>query len=301
MQGPIHVLLVEDNPIDVRLVEAQLNRSGIDFALEQAKTLGEAMQRLNFRPADVILLDLSLPDSSELETFANLHSKWADIPVVILTGREDAELAIRAVREGAQDYLHKGKFDSESLTRSIRYAIERATRQKAEKELGAAGEIQRHLLPKSPPKFPALDISGRCKQAAFSGGDYFDFFAMGRNRLGIAVADVAGHGIGPALMMSETRAVLRTLAPLSRDVGDLLSRANHVLAPDLFENAFVATIVVCIDPDRLTFVFRTLNLAGTVFRVFDSTAEALAKLETTPAFFDKHGRHCPQYEDEDVQ
>ena len=277
MQSPIHVLLVEDNPVDVRLVEAKLAQSGVEFSFQRAATLGAAIESLSRRQTDVVLLDLTLPDSSDLETFARLHSKCLDIPIVILTGREDAELAINAVRDGAQDYLYKGKIDSESLARSIRYAIERSNRQKAEKELGAAGEIHRHLLPKAAPLLPTLDISGRCEPATFAGGDYFDFFAMQGNRLGIVVADVAGHGIGPSLMMSETRAVLRTLAPIIHDVGDLLSRANQVIEPDLMDNAFVATFIACIDPDTRTFEYAG---AGHLGYVLDKTGNQKQLLKT---------------------
>ena len=253
--NPIRVLLVEDNPVDVLLVEAQLSQSGTDFCFDHAETLEGALQCLSVRHTDVILLDLTLPDSSELETFAKLHAKCVDIPVVILTGREDVELASKAVREGAQDYLFKGKIDSESLARSIRYAIERNTRQKAEKELGAAGEIHRHLLPKSAPQLPHFDIGGRCEPATFAGGDYFDFFTTHDNRLMVAIADVAGHGMGPALMMAETRIVIRTLAPASTDLGDLLSRANEVLQPDFVDNAFVAAFVASIDPHERQFEY----------------------------------------------
>lgn len=74
---------------------------------------------------DAVLLDLGLPDSSGLDTFITVHTQAPDVPIVMLTGLDDAELAITAVQEGAQDYLPKNKLDSELLVRTIRYAIER--------------------------------------------------------------------------------------------------------------------------------------------------------------------------------
>ncbi len=264
VDGPINVLLVEDNPADATFVEVHLGHSALDFSLTCEESLLAAVQRLKHAKIDVILLDLSLPDSHGLETFTRIHGRALDVPIVILSGHEDSELAVAAVAEGAQDYLTKGKLDGESLTRSIRYAIERSRRQHAERELSAAGVIQRQLLPKVPPRLPGFDISGRCEPATFAGGDYFDFFPMRSNRLGIAVADVAGHGVGPALMMSETRAILRTLAPITNNVGDILTRANRVLAADLVGSAFVSVFLACLDWEQKTFEFGSAGHPGFV-------------------------------------
>ena len=172
------------------------------------------------------------------------------LPIVILSGQEDVELAVDAVGLGAQDYSTKAEANRSSLARSIRYAIERSRRQRAEQELTAAGEIQRRLFPQSSPEIPGFDIHGRCEPANLAGGDYFDYFPMGRNGLGVVVADVSGHGIGPALIMSETRAVLRTLATTYEDVGDILTRANQVLAEDLHHNVFVALLLIYLQPEQ---------------------------------------------------
>jgi sigma-B regulation protein RsbU (phosphoserine phosphatase) len=144
--------------------------------------------------------------------------------------------------------LPKGEANRSSLARSVRYAIERARRQRAEQELSAAGEIQRRLFPQGSPHLVGSDICGRCEPASSAGGDYFDYFPMCDRSLGIVVADVAGHGIGPALIMSETRAILRSLATTHSDAGEILTRANQVLSEDLHHNIFVALILICLDP-----------------------------------------------------
>lgn len=126
MDNVIKVLLVEDNPGDARLIREMLNEvREVTFDVQRADRLSTSLERLAQGDIDVVLLDLSLPDSQGLETFARVYAQAPEVPVVLLTGLDDADLAVRAVREGAQDYLVKGQLDSGLLARAIRYAIER--------------------------------------------------------------------------------------------------------------------------------------------------------------------------------
>lgn len=133
--GPIRVLLLEDDPADARLVDLMLRRvAGSPFAVEVATRLSEALARLAAGPVDVVLADLSLPDSTGLATLKALTQAAADLPVVVLTGNDDDSQAIDALKHGAQDYLVKGRGDGFILSRVIRYAIERKSGERALKE-----------------------------------------------------------------------------------------------------------------------------------------------------------------------
>lgn len=126
MSDPIRILLVEDNPGDALLIREMLRDAGTDrFTLTHVVRLDEAVHSLATAPFDVILLDLSLPDGHGLETLSRCKAHAAGIAIVVLTGLNDESLALRAVQEGAQDYLVKGTLDSPLLTRAMRYAIER--------------------------------------------------------------------------------------------------------------------------------------------------------------------------------
>src|SRR5215207_1227039 len=130
---PIRILLVEDNPGDARLVEVLL--SGVDpfgsFNIVHAQCLGEALERLEESAFEVILLDLSLPDSSGLETVNRMRAAALELPVVVLSGQDDEETALQALQNGAEDYLVKGRGDGELMARSIRYSIERKNAEEA--------------------------------------------------------------------------------------------------------------------------------------------------------------------------
>ena len=120
------VLLVEDNPGDIFLfTEALREAGGDDLSLESVNRLSLALERLSQGGIDLCLLDLGLPDSMGLETFNKACQYADDIPFVVLTGLEDEEAGVTAVRDGAQDFLVKGQIDGPSLVRTIRYAIER--------------------------------------------------------------------------------------------------------------------------------------------------------------------------------
>ncbi len=121
------VLLVEDNPGDARLVEIYLMESDLQNCEVINKiTLGEAIATLETgEEFAAILLDLTLPDSRGFETLERLLAKFPQKNIIVLTGYSDKELGLRAVKAGAQDFLVKGAFDSEQLTKSLRFSIER--------------------------------------------------------------------------------------------------------------------------------------------------------------------------------
>jgi len=126
MSAPTRILLVEDSRSDARLLEATLQDAGIHrFRLTHVERLDEALAALGDGGFDVVLLDLHLPDSQGLDTLAQLKREQPGVPVVVLTGLDDEELAVRAVQAGAQDYLPKGVVDGALLARLIRHAVER--------------------------------------------------------------------------------------------------------------------------------------------------------------------------------
>jgi diguanylate cyclase (GGDEF)-like protein len=120
------VLLVEDNRGDARLVQELLEEAESGrFEVSHVERLADARQSLMETGAGCVLLDLSLPDASRLEALMQLRAAAPDVPIVILSGLQDELLAIKAVQEGAQDYLVKGRVDGNAIGRSITYAVER--------------------------------------------------------------------------------------------------------------------------------------------------------------------------------
>jgi PAS domain S-box-containing protein len=112
----------------------------------------------------------------------------------------------------------------------------------------AAREIQQRLFPRRAPVVEGFDIAGTSVPADATGGDYYDFLPMLDGHLGLVVADVSGHGLGPSLLMVETRALLRVVARNRVDPGEILGRANRVISEDVDGEYYVTLIFVRLDP-----------------------------------------------------
>ena len=119
------VLIIEDNATDAKLIKEYLLKMKNSINIILYDKLKDAISYLNKHSVDVILLDLSLPDSEGLKTFFTVQSSFPFIPILILTALDDSKVADEAVRAGAQDYLVKGKFNNDLFVKAIRYAVER--------------------------------------------------------------------------------------------------------------------------------------------------------------------------------
>lgn len=120
------ILMIEDNFRDVRLIQEMLNDvPSFSFEFKHVERLDKGLECLKNDNFHVLLLDLNLPDSFGMDTFIKAYDNAPHLPIVILSGAADEEVAIEAVHEGAQDYLMKGEVDGKLLARSIFYAIER--------------------------------------------------------------------------------------------------------------------------------------------------------------------------------
>jgi DNA-binding response OmpR family regulator len=122
----IRVLLIEANLEDVAFLRMVLRMvDGTVFQLETAPTLARGLERMAAGDVDVILLDLTLPDSEGMETFEVVKAQCGGVPVIVLSGEDDETVALRAVHAGAEDYVVKGRVNNQLMSRAIIYALER--------------------------------------------------------------------------------------------------------------------------------------------------------------------------------
>src|SRR5512146_118948 len=249
----MRVLLVEDNPGDARLIQLMLSEAaGELFELERVDRLGKALEAVSAPGIGIVLPDLSLPDSQGLDTFAQLHARAPQLPIIVLSGLNDTRVAVEAVHEGAQDFLIKGQVDAQLLVRAMRYAIERkrmsqqlaryaeelrSKNAQLEADFNMAREIQEIFLPHQYPTFPqwvspeesALRFSHRYLPAAAVGGDFFDIFAITGTTAGVFICDVMGHGMRAALVTAIMRGLVEELMPVAADAGKFLTEINRSL------------------------------------------------------------------------
>ena len=254
---PITVLLVEDNPGDARLIQVYLSEvASFPVQLSCIDRLGDLGKKVTELQPDLLLLDLTLPDSDATDTVKTAHTQYPDLPIVVLTGLAGDEIGLAAVAQCAQDYLQKDQASPDTLRRSILYAIERNARQQAEESLNAsqhdlriAREIQFMLFPAGPPHLPGIDIAGASHSADEVDGDYYDYFTLADGSTGVCIGDACGHGLAASLLSARTHACLRTLAISFYEPGRLLSMANLVLASAMVVSRFVTLTMLRLDPN----------------------------------------------------
>ncbi|MBC8353408.1 MAG: response regulator [Planctomycetes bacterium] len=127
MLEAVHVLQIEDSPTVIQLTRSMLaDATIVSFAHESVETLSAGIKRIAQGGVDVVLLDLTLPDSQGIDTFNILHAAAAKLPVVIYTSVDDEELSLLALHQGAADYFVKSEVNSKWLTRSLTFALSRS-------------------------------------------------------------------------------------------------------------------------------------------------------------------------------
>ncbi|RAY14525.1 serine/threonine protein phosphatase [Actinomadura craniellae] len=260
VDGPLGLLLIEDDPGDAFLVQELLAESGLNVDITHAPTLGEARRKLS-RRVQCILVDLSLPDADGFELLQEVLSMGTHAAVVVLTGLDDSHLGVRAVAAGAEDYLVKQHVDGPLLARAIRYAIERKRAEESERRLVEArivgrenARLERGLLPVPVIDDPTLHHHTRYqpgRERALLGGDFYDTVQTSDGTVHLVIGDVCGHGPDEAALGVCLRMAWRTLVLAGHTGGGLLSTLDTVLGLERRSDEIFTTLcMVTVAPDR---------------------------------------------------
>jgi serine phosphatase RsbU (regulator of sigma subunit) len=148
-----------------------------------------------------------------------------------------------------------------------------------ENGLRLARQVQQRLFPTASPNVPGIDTWGVSIPAQATGGDYFDFLALPGGLLGLVIADVSGHGFDSAILMAQTRGLVRAAARHESDPARILSEVNALLVPDLGENRFIGMIVAAIDSQTRSFCYA--NAGHTPGYVLDHAGNVKMELAST--------------------
>ncbi len=267
MGDTVRVLLVEDYPADAKLVSLALHETpDQQFLITHSATLRDALAVLGNATVDVVLLDLSLPDSSGVATVTRLRDAAPQVPVVVMTGNSDPAFARQAMEAGAQDYLVKGDDSGPVVARTIRYAIMRMSAQidreslirrleseqrALRRELDAARAMQFNLLPRPDQADPRLRQLGLAVEACFEpssgiGGDLWGMADCGGDRMAFFSFDFSGHGISAALNVFRLHTLMDEHRPVADDPAATLALLNQslkgLLAPGQYATMFLGIL-----------------------------------------------------------
>jgi serine phosphatase RsbU (regulator of sigma subunit) len=285
---PLRILIVEDSESDAKLAEYELHRGGFDVQSRIVCTAPALTAALNTTLWDIILCDHSMPTLDSAAALRIAKARQPDVPFIIVSGSLPEAAAAQAMLLGAQDYLCKDNLARlvPAVKRELQEASDRRARRQAEQALSAQAEemrigreIQQRLFPAIAPTLAGFDIAGASFPATATGGDYFDYIPMLEGRLGLVVGDVTGHGLGPALIMADARAILRTLARSFADVPDILVHANDLLREDIGWDRFLTVFFGRLCPAERG--LRYLNAGHPPGVVLGSDGVVVAELKAT--------------------
>ena len=258
----VNILLVDDQPKNLLALEAILAGSGRN--LIKAHSGPEALRCLLRDDFALILMDVLMPGMDGFETAALIRERdrSSHTPIIFLTAAGMSETYMfKGYSVGAVDYLFKPVVP----------------------EVHTARSIQQKLFPAAAPALAGFDIFGMSHPAEDMGGDYFDYLPLPAESCAIAIGDVCGHGMGPALLMATTRAYLHVLALRYTDMGEILALANRALAADVGDGRFVTLLLGRLDCAARSFVYASaghhpgfvLGPSGDVRKVLRSTGVPL--------------------------
>jgi serine phosphatase RsbU (regulator of sigma subunit) len=246
------VLLVEDDPGDVFLVQELLSEADPGLQVVVAGSVASAVAGGLLRRADCVLLDLNHPGSQGLDGLRSLLKAHSGAAVCVLTGVDDEYLGVAAVAAGAQDYLVKGKVDGQVLIRAVRYAVERRRAETSllrlrEEQLAAAesARLERGLLPS--PLLAGSTVRARSyyragRTRSLIGGDFFDAVLGPTGTVHAITGDVCGHGPDEAALGALLRVSWRALVLAGVDEAHLLPKLQEVLVSERHDPSLFTTV-----------------------------------------------------------
>jgi serine phosphatase RsbU (regulator of sigma subunit) len=209
--GPETVLLVEDDDGDALLVEEYLAASTAPVQVIRARNLAEALELLARRAApECVLLDLHLPDAFGVDAVSRLLKDAPRAAVVVLTGLSEEDAGLAAVASGAQEYLSKSALEPQTLSRAIRYAVQRKQIERANVALRESSmraeenaRLERGLLPTPLLRGDDWEVTARYRPGrdhALLGGDFYDVVQTADGTVHVVIGDVSGHGAAEAAL-----------------------------------------------------------------------------------------------------
>lgn len=219
IEKPDDLLIIDDSPTNLRLLSQILSERGYHV---RAVTSGpRALASIDIHIPDLILLDIRMPEMDGYELCRQLKStpRYREIPILFISALDDIQDKVKAFKTGGVDYITKpfqleeviARVETHLSIRKLQHNLQEANR-RMESEMSLAAKVQASFMHKSLPAVPGLHLSVALLPAQMTSGDFYDIFQLPGDNLGILIADVVDKGVGAALYMAMSIALLRAYA-----------------------------------------------------------------------------------------
>jgi sigma-B regulation protein RsbU (phosphoserine phosphatase) len=252
-----NILLVDDSPANLRLLSQILGEHG--YGVRAVTSGPRALASIDLTPPDLILLDIRMPDMDGFEVCELLKArpKAADIPVLFISALDDIQDKMRAFSAGAVDYITKpfqleevvARVETHLALRRLQRNLQEAN-QRMERELALAAQVQASFMQRNLPDMPGWQLAVSLIPARTTSGDFYDVAPLPGGRMALLIADVVDKGVGAALYMAMSCALLRAYAGENPDNPELACQAvNERLLEYATADQFVTVFLAVLDPD----------------------------------------------------
>ena len=275
------ILVVEDQLEVQQAISMLLGMSG--YKVQGARSPEEALELVTTERFDLIFLDLNYrrdttSGAEGLQLLSNLRSRGIDSPIVAMTAWGSVELAVKAMHDGATDFIQK-PWDNSHLVRLVSQHIAqqqqlRSVRIRRQMEMEDAIAFHRRLLPREMPSIPGFSIAATSQAFDHIGGDYYDVLSMG-NKVAICIGDVVGKGLPAALMMANLQAAVKVTAAPWVSPSDLCQRVNELACSNGASDKFISFFYGVLDLKTRRLTYCNCGHNPPVLRRNDGTVERL--------------------------
>jgi phosphoserine phosphatase RsbU/P len=277
------ILIADDQPDLIDALKLLLKGQGIET--DAVTSPDAAIAALETRPFDLLLMDLNYTGDTTsgregIDLLSRVQSLDHLLPIVVMTGWGNVDIAVEAMRRGVRDFVQK-PWDNAALLATLRTEIQegRARRHRDasdRRELAEALKIQQRLLPQQVPQIEGCEVAASWQPASGVGGDCFDALRFGETRLALSIADVVGKGIPAALLMSNLQAAVRAFASDAVEPRDLCQQVNRILCGNIAEGRFISFFYCLVDTAVGTLVYTN---AGHYFPMLVRADGTFARLD----------------------
>lgn len=238
-QHTYKALVIDDEPINLQVVANHLRLAGIQ--VQTALSGSDGLLKIQLNKPDIILLDIMMPKMNGYEVASQVRQMFApnELPIIVLTGKDRPADLQDSFSSGANDFLTK-PFDSAELMARVKTHLDlkRAAESQAQfsvfqSELLRARQIQKAVLPDTVPQITGLSIAANYLPMNMVGGDFYDFAVYDNGDLGVLIADVSGHGIPAAMIVSMLKMAFTFATQATRNPAELLTQLNTILTGHL--------------------------------------------------------------------